>query len=125
ERQSGHIAQYPGDGLLVYFGYPQADGDDAERAVRAGLEILTTLGRVNPTLASAHGVRLAARVGIHTGPVVIGTMGGGPKSEVLAVGDTTNVAARVQSAAEPDTVVITAETQRLVAGLFVVEDRGP
>jgi class 3 adenylate cyclase/tetratricopeptide (TPR) repeat protein len=125
QRHAGHVAQYLGDGLLVYFGYPHAHEDDAERAVRAGLDILTALGRVNGTPALPHGVHLAARVGLHTGAVVIGEMGGGARSEVLALGDTTNIAARVQGAAEPDTVVITAATQRLVAGMFVVEERGP
>jgi class 3 adenylate cyclase/predicted ATPase len=125
QRHAGHIAQYLGDGLLVYFGHPQAHEDDAERAVRAGLEILAALRTLNDTLEPKHGIRLAARVGIHTGPVVIGEMGGGAKSEVLALGDTTNIAARVEGAAEPDTVVITAATQRLVGGLFVIEDRGP
>jgi len=125
QRHAGHIAQYLGDGLLVYFGHPQAHEDDAERAVRSGLEILTALSTLNDSLEPRHGIRLAARVGIHTGPVVIGEMGGGAKSETLALGDTTNLAARVQGAAEPDTVVITAATQRLVGGLFVVEDRGP
>jgi class 3 adenylate cyclase/tetratricopeptide (TPR) repeat protein len=124
ERHEGYIAQYLGDGLLVYFGYPQAHENDAEHAVRAGLDILTALGILNERLLPQHGVRLAARVGVHTGPVVIGEMGGGPRSEVLALGDTTNIAARVQGAAEPDTVVITAATQRLVGGLFVVEERG-
>lgn len=125
ERHAGHIAQYLGDGLLVYFGYPQAHEDDAERAVRAGLETLTALGQVNDTLESLHGIRLAARVGIHTGAVVIGEMGGTGKSEVLALGDTTNIAARVQGAADPDTLVMSANTQRLVPGMFVVEERGP
>ena len=122
ERHAGHIAQYLGDGLLVYFGHPQAHEDDAERAVRAGLEILAALRTLIDTLEPT---RLAARVGIHTGPVVIGEMGGGAKSETLALGDTTNLAARVEGAAEPDTVVITAATERLVGGLFVVEDRSP
>jgi class 3 adenylate cyclase/predicted ATPase len=125
QRYAGQVAQYLGDGLLIYFGHPQAHEDDAERAVRAGLEILVALRTLNDTLEPAHAIRLAARVGIHTGPVVIGEMGGGGKRETLALGDTTNVAARVESAAEPDTVVITAATQRLVGGLFVVEDRGP
>ena len=125
QRHAGHIAQYLGDGLLVYFGHPQAHEDDAERAVRAGLEILAALRTLNDTLEPQHGVRLAARVGIHTGPVVIGEMGGGAKSEVLALGDTTNIAARVEGMAESDTVVITTATQRLVGGLFVVEDHGP
>jgi class 3 adenylate cyclase len=110
QRHAGHIAQYLGDGLLVYFGHPQAHEDDAERAVRAGLEILTALRTLNDALEPKHGIRLAARVGIHTGPIVIGEMGGGARSETLALGDTTNLAARVQGAAEPDTVVITAAT---------------
>jgi class 3 adenylate cyclase len=125
ERYSGHVAQYLGDGLLVYFGHPQAHEGDAERAVRAGLEILAALGRLNDTLEPTHGIRLTARVGIHTGPVVIGEMGRGAKSETLALGGTTNIAARVEGAAAPDTVVITAATQHLVGGLFVVEERAP
>ena len=123
-RYAGQVAQYLGDGLLVYFGHPQAHEDDAERAVRAGLEILAALRTLNEALERDHGIRLAVRVGIHTGPVVIGEMGGRGKSEVLALGETPNVAARVQGAAEPDTVVVSAATQRLVAGLFVVENRG-
>ncbi len=125
ERYAGQVAQYLGDGLLVYFGYPHAHEDDAERAVRAGLEILTALGTLNETIESQHGVRLAARVGIHTGPVVVGEMGGGAKTETLALGDTTNIAARLEGTAAPDSVVISDATLRLVAGLFVVEDRGP
>ena len=106
QRYAGHVAQYLGDGLLVYFGHPQAHEDDAERAVRAGLEILTALRTLNDALEPKHGIRLAARVGIHTGPVVIGAMGGGAKSETLALGDTTNIAARLEAVAAPDTVVV-------------------
>ncbi len=124
ERYAGHIAQYLGDGLLVYFGHPQAHEDDAERAVRAGLEILTALRTLNDALEPKHGVRLAARVGIHTGPVVIGTMGGGAKSETLALGDTTNIAARLEAVAAPDTVVVSGATQRLVPGMFLLHDLG-
>ena len=124
DRYAGHIAQYLGDGLLVYFGYPQAHEDDAERAVRAGLEILTALRTLNDTLEPQHGIRLAARVGIHTGPVVIGEMGGGAKSEVLALGDTTNIAARLEAVATADTVVISGATQRLVPGMFLLHDLG-
>jgi class 3 adenylate cyclase len=124
ERYAGHVAQYLGDGLLVYFGHPQAHEDDAERAVRAGLEILAALRTLNDTLEPKHGVRLAARVGIHTGPVVIGAMGGGAKSETLALGDTTNIAARLEAAAAPDSVVISGATQRLVPGMFLLEDLG-
>ncbi len=124
-RFGGHVAQYLGDGLLVYFGWPTAHEDDPERAVRSGLAILDAMARLDVSLGAGDATHLAVRIGLHTGPVVIGEMGGAARSEVLALGDTTNVAARVQGAAEPDTVVITAATQRLVAGIFVVEDRGP
>jgi class 3 adenylate cyclase/predicted ATPase len=117
-RLGGHVAQYLGDGLLIYFGWPTAREDDPERAIRAGLAILDAMAPLNATLAAGQGTRLAVRIGIHTGPVVIADGG-------AVFGETPNIAARVQSAAEPDTVVITAATQRLVAGLFVVEDRGP
>ncbi len=124
ERYAGHIAQYLGDGLLVYFGYPQAHEDDAERAVRAGREILRALGGVNERLEREHDIRLAVRVGIHTGPVVVGEMGGGAKSETLALGYTTNIAARLESVAEPDSVVISGATLRLVPGIFATKDLG-
>jgi TOMM system kinase/cyclase fusion protein len=124
ECYAGHVAQHLGDGLLVYFGYPQAHEDDAERAVRAGREILRALATLNPRLESEHGVQLRARVGIHTGPVVVGEVGGGTRPETLALGDTLNVAARLEAFAEPDTVVISDATLQLVAGLFVTEDRG-
>src|SRR5262249_16521089 len=107
-----------GDGLLISFGWPTAREDDPERAVRAGLAIVDALGPLNATLAASDGPRLAVRIGLHTGSVVIADDG-----EVF--GETPNVAAHVQGAAEPDTVVVTAATQRLVAGMFVVEDRGP
>lgn len=122
ERHGGHVAQYQGDGIVVYFGYPLAHEDDAARAVRTGLGIVAAMRAVNTGLAADR--QLAVRIGIHTGPVVVSLLGGGARRETMALGDTTNVAARVQGAAEPDTVVITAATQRLVAGLFVVEDRG-
>ncbi|MCW5889338.1 MAG: adenylate/guanylate cyclase domain-containing protein [bacterium] len=124
ERWEGHVAQYLVDGLLAYFCYPQAHEDDAERAVRAGLEILSALQASNDAIEREHGIRLAARVGIHTGPVVIGEMGGGASSAMIALGDVPHMAARVQRAAEPDSVVITRATRRLVAGTFVIEDRG-
>src|SRR5262245_24114125 len=116
-RFGGHVARKLGDGLLIYFGWPGAREDDPERAVRASLAIVDAMGPLNATLAAGGGPRLAVRIGLHTGPVVIADGG-----EVF--GETANVAARVQTAAEPDTVVITAATQRLVAGMFVVEDRG-
>jgi len=117
-RFGGHVARKLGDGLLIYFGWPTAREDDPERAIRAGLAIVDALGPLNATLAAGDGPRLAVRIGLHTGPVLIADDG-----EVF--GETPNVAARVQGAAERDTVVITAATQRLVAGMFVVEDRRP
>jgi class 3 adenylate cyclase len=117
-RFGGHVAKKLGDGLLVYFGWPIALEDDPERAVRAGLAIVDAMVPLNAKLADGGGTRLAVRIGMHTGQVVIADGG-----EVF--GETANIAARVQNAAEPDTVVVTAATQRLVAGMFVVEDRGP
>jgi class 3 adenylate cyclase len=120
-RFGGHVAKYLGDGLMVYFGWPQAHEDDAERAVRAGLAVVDEVAALNGRLVTEHRVKLAVRVGIETGSVVMG-QGGGEGVDVF--GDAPNVASRVQSAAQPDSVVITAAVQELVAGLFVVEDRG-
>jgi len=124
ERYEGHVVQYLGDGLLVYFGYPQAHEDDAERAVRAGLDVLRGLEILSTRIEAEHGVPITARVGIHTGPVVVGEMGGGEKMEVLALGDTPNIAARLEGFAEPGTVVVSEATLRLMAGVFVTGDRG-
>ena len=123
-RYEGHIAQYLGDGLLVYFGYPLAHEDDAQRAVRAGLGMVEALGQLNTRLTQEHGVHLAARLGIHTGLVVIGEMGGGSRQEQLALGETPNVAARIQGLAAPDTVAISPATFRLVRGYFMCQDLG-
>jgi class 3 adenylate cyclase/predicted ATPase len=122
-RFEGHIAQYLGDGLLVYFGYPLAHEDDAQRAVRAGLGMVEAVGTLNTRLARDAEVRLAVRLGIHTGVVVVGEMGGGGRQEHLALGE--NIAARLQALAAPDTVVISAATFRLVQGYFTVEALGP
>ena len=124
QRYEGHIAQYLGDGLLVYFGYPQAHEDDTQRAVRTGLELLAAIQRLNLRLVQDQGVRLAVRIGIHTGLVVVGDVGSGDRRERLALGDTPNLAARLQSLAEPDTVVLSDTTARLVQGYFVCQDRG-
>jgi class 3 adenylate cyclase len=113
-RYEGHIAQYLGDGLLVYFGYPQAHEDDAQRAVRTGLGMVEALGTLNTGLEQDKGLRLAVRVGIHTGVVVVGEIGGGSRQEHLALGDTPNIAARLQGYATPDTVVISAATSQLI-----------
>jgi class 3 adenylate cyclase/predicted ATPase len=124
ERFGGHIAQYLGDGLLVYFGYPLAHEDDAQRAVRAGLAMLEAMGALATRLEQQHGVRLAIRVGMHTGPVVVGEMGAGGRREQLALGETPNVAARLESLAAPNTMVISAALHHLVQGYFVCEDLG-
>ena len=124
QRYGGHIAQYLGDGLLVYFGYPQAHEDDAHRAVRAGLGILEALVALNARLEPRTGVRLAVRLGIHTGLVVVGEMGGGSRQEQLALGETPNLAARIQGLAAPDALLISAATYRLVQGYFACQDLG-
>ena len=123
ERYEGYIAQYLGDGILVYFGYPTAHEDDAARAVRAGLEIVAALQKRN--VGATGRSPLQVRIGIHTGPVVVGAMGGGERQEQLALGETPNIAARVQGQAEPDTIVISATTYQLIKGLFACEDQGP
>jgi class 3 adenylate cyclase len=104
----GHIAQYLGDGLLVYFGYPTAHEDDARRAVHTGLGMVQTIAALNTRLATQYGVELAVRLGIHTGPVVVGQMGGGGRHEHLALGETPNLAARLQGLATANAVVISA-----------------
>ncbi|NOT55639.1 MAG: AAA family ATPase [Deltaproteobacteria bacterium] len=126
QRYAGHIAQHLGDGLLVYFGYPVAHEDDAQRGVRTGLEIVQALrGQGTGDRKQARQQPLQVRIGIHTGVVVIGEIGRGEKREMLALGETPNIAARVQGLAEPDTVVISAVTYRLVHGLFACQDLGP
>jgi predicted ATPase/class 3 adenylate cyclase len=118
-RYEGHIAQYLGDGVLVYFGYPVAHEEDAGRAVRSGLEIVAAVSQLQFTPP------LQVRIGLHTGPVVVAEIGTGARTEQLALGETPNIAARVQGLAEPDTVVISAATSRLVQGLFECQDLGP
>ncbi|MGA7873993.1 MAG: AAA family ATPase [Candidatus Binatus sp.] len=120
-RFGGHVAKYLGDGVVVYFGFPEAHEDDGERAVRAGLAIVDAVAALNTDLAARQNVKLAVRVGIHTGSVVVGR-GGGTEADVF--GDAPNIASRVQTAAEPDSVLITAAVHELVSGLFIVEDRG-
>jgi class 3 adenylate cyclase len=124
QQYEGHIAQYLGDGLLVYFGYPQAHEDDPRRAVHAGLGIVQAMGTLNRRLQAEYGVALAVRLGIHTGPVVVGQMGGGGRHEQLALGETPNLAARLQALAPANVVVISAATARLVRGAFALDDLG-
>jgi len=128
QRFEGHIAQYLGDGLLVYFGYPQAHEDDAQRAVRAGLGILAELpqnARLQHIMRVLRESLLQVRIGIHTGLVVVSEIGKGERRELLALGDTPNIAARLQGIAEPDTVLISAATYRLTQGFFACRDLGP
>jgi class 3 adenylate cyclase len=124
QRFDGHIAQYLGDGLLVYFGYPQAHEDEVQRAVRSGLGMVEAMGTLNTRLEQEHGVRLAVRLGIHTGLVVVGEIGSGGRQEQLALGETPNIAARLQGLAAPDTVVISEATAHLVHGYFVCQPLG-
>src|SRR5215813_11403122 len=134
-RFEGHIAQYLGDGLLVYFGYPLAHEDDAQRGVRAGLGMIEAVGQLNtrlaqdglrpaPTQSRQRGVRLAVRLGIHTGLVVVGEIGSGTRQEQLALGETPNLAARLQSIAAPNTLVISAATLQLLGGFFTYQSLG-
>ena len=121
----GHIGRYVGDALLVYFGFPRAHEDDARRAVQAGLRIVEAIRGLDARQARP-GVELAVRIGIATGLVVIGDIGTGERRERAAiVGETPNLAARLQALAEPNTVVIGSSTERLVEGLFVCENLGP
>ena len=113
----GHVLKKLGDGLMALFGYPQAQENDAERAVRAALAIQRALSDLNARNARSGAPELSARIGIETGPVVVDATG-----EVF--GEAPNVAARVQAAAEPGSVLVTGSVQRQVAGLFVVEEKG-
>jgi class 3 adenylate cyclase/predicted ATPase/ribosomal protein L40E len=147
QRHDGYIAQFLGDGLLVYFGYPTAHEDDARRAVWTGLEIIEALRHqvFFPSMGEGGAItdcgmsivedksqkvfsaiphsafaipQLQVRIGIHTGLVVIGDIGSREKHELLALGETPNIAARLQGLAEPNTVIISAATQRLIEGQF-------
>lgn len=120
---AGYIAQYLGDGLLVYFGYPTAHEDDAQRAVRVGLRIVAAI-HASSLLTTRLARPLQVRIGIHTGQVVIGDIGEGQR-EPLALGETPTIAARMQEIAEPDTVVVSDVTYRLIEGAFESQDLGP
>jgi class 3 adenylate cyclase len=124
QRYEGHIAQLLGDGLLVYFGYPHAHEDDAQRAVRTGLGIKEAVGALNTRLERDKGIGLAVRLGIHTGLVVVGEMGSQGRQEQLALGEVPNVCSRIEALAEPNTVAISAATYRLVQGYFECQGLG-
>jgi predicted ATPase/class 3 adenylate cyclase len=119
QRFGGFVAKYMGDGVLVYFGYPQAHEDDAERAVKAGLELIQAVGGLKAKAA------LQTRVGIATGLVVVGDLiGSGGAQEQAVIGETPNLAARLQGTAEPNTVLIAESTRRLLGNLFDLQDLG-
>src|SRR6201997_544051 len=119
QRFGGFVAKYMGDGILIYFGYPQAHEDDAERAVRAGLEVVTAVGALRTHEP------LQTRIGIATGLVVVGDLiGSGASQEQAIVGETPNLAARLQGIAEPNSVAIAESTRKLVGNLFELEDLG-
>jgi class 3 adenylate cyclase len=119
-RFDGFVAKYMGDGVLIYFGYPQAHEDDAERAVRAGLALIEAVGKLRIQEP------LQVRVGIGTGLVVVGDLvGSGEAQERGVVGETPNLAARLQGIAGPNTVVIAEGTRRLLGNLFELQDLGP
>jgi class 3 adenylate cyclase/predicted ATPase len=121
KQASGYVAKYMGDGILAYFGYPNAHEDGAERAVRASLHLVARVGQ----LVLPSGGRLRVRVGIATGTVIVGeTIGEGPSQEQAAVGETPNLAARLQDIASPNTVVITTSTRRLLGEVFGLEELG-
>ena len=123
KRLEGHVAQYLGDGVLIYFGFPIAHEDDVERAVRSALDIQTSLVLLNEERRTHGTPEISARIGIHTGLVVVSEMGD-DASQPLALGDATNVAARLEGVAEPGGVVISETTLGLVPGVFVTRDVG-
>jgi class 3 adenylate cyclase len=117
----GFLADFRGDGILAYFGYPRAHEDDAERTVRAGLDIIAAVAR----LETRAGEPLSVRIGIATGIVVVGDRGGeGKLREHAVVGDAPNLAARLQTLVEPNTVVVAESTRRLLGDLFLLRDLG-
>ena len=119
QRFRGFVAKYMGDGVLVYFGYPQAHEDDAERAVRAGLELVAAVGALKTHAP------LQTRVGIATGLVVVGDLiGSGASQEQAIVGETPNLTAQLQGIAGPNEVVVAEDTRRLIGHLFELEDLG-
>lgn len=120
----GHVAQYLGDGVLAYFGFPLALENEAGRAVRSALDLLREMRGLSDRLERSGGVRLSVRIGIHTGVVVVGEIGSGAHREQLALGETPNIAARIQAIAPPDTVVLSGDTFQLIRGEFQCEDLG-
>ena len=123
-RHDGHVAQYLGDGVLIYFGFPQAHEDDAHRAVRCGLDILAGMEALNRRAPWPGGAQVRVRAGVHTGRVYVGTVGTGVRQENLAHGEVPNVGARVQAAAAPDTLVVSEAAWKIVHDHFRGEALG-
>jgi len=124
-RYDGFVAKYMGDGILVYFGYPRAHEDEAERSVRAGLDIVAAMAELNAAIRRPPGVELAVRIGIATGPVIVGDqIGEGTASETAVVGETPNLAARLQALAQPNQIVVSAATRAMLGDHFDLEDLG-
>ncbi|TMG14344.1 MAG: adenylate/guanylate cyclase domain-containing protein, partial [Chloroflexi bacterium] len=124
ERYGGNIARLMGDGVLAFFGAPTAHEDDPERAVRCGLDLVRAIDELDASNHISEADKLRVRVGINTGPVVVGVVGTETASEYTAMGDTVNVAARMQASARPGSVLITAATHRFVSGLVEAVDVG-
>ncbi|MEJ2217603.1 MAG: adenylate/guanylate cyclase domain-containing protein [Gemmatimonadota bacterium] len=124
-RFGGTVGRLMGDAVLAFFGAPVAHEDDAERAVRAALAMMESASEYSRTLNARYGIDFGLRVGINTGTTVVALMGDAVKAEYTAMGDTANVAARLQSVAQAGTVLISADTYRLVRGLFDVDGHGP
>jgi class 3 adenylate cyclase/tetratricopeptide (TPR) repeat protein len=121
---AGHVAQFLGDGVLAYFGYPYAHEDDAERSVRAGIDIRTAMVDLNQRRAESNSCEMPLRIGIHTGPVLVTAVGDEAHQETLALGETITIANRLQSIAPAGTIVISDASLRLVRGLFVTRNIG-
>src|SRR6266478_187004 len=121
----GFVAKYMGDGILVYFGYPRAHEDEAERSVRAGLDIVDAMVELNAAIRRLPAVELAVRIGIATGPVIVGDqIGEGTASETAVVGETPNLAARLQALAQPNQIVVSSATRAMLGDHFDIEDLG-
>jgi class 3 adenylate cyclase/tetratricopeptide (TPR) repeat protein len=124
-RYDGFVAKFMGDGILVYFGYPRAHEDEAERSVRAGLDIVDAMAELNAAVPRPPGVELAVRIGIASGPVIVGDqIGEGTASETAVVGETPNLAARLQALAQPNQIVVSAATRAMLGDHFDLEDLG-
>ena len=122
----GFIARYMGDGILVYFGYPVATENSPERAIRSGLEVIRSMQSLNATTGKKFGIELQVRIGIATGPVLVGEMhvGHDAAEQAGVVGETPNLAARLQSIAAPDQLVVSPQTRQLAGVMFTYEDLG-